>query len=296
MRLVGRFWALRPWTAQSAPGLESGRNRAAKRVLNICNPRNRAERQNKSERMRQSLVRVSTPTDMLHLIWLISPSPFRGALARPRLALSLWLRNNPTYALGGRNLSGLKQLGYIAVPALLLAGCYQANAPVPNVQQEIAERKAVEYEKDLQEKAFADKKESAAKGIKTCFIKQYTSAYKAKQLWPLRDNPYTYVYSSKSSNIHFRVERGGSVGVAVGESAYPGMKSFFLIGSGRYSADGDHYADVSGALPALKQDVEIKYAWHNWPHRTEINETDVFAGFSEAYSNCLKFLRGETSS
>jgi len=193
-------------------------------------------------------------------------------------------------------LSGLKQLGYIAVPALLLAGCYQAIAPVPNVQQEIAERKAVEYEKDLQEKAFADKKESAAKGIKTCFIKQYTSAYKAKQLWPLRDNPYTYVYSSKSSNIHFRVERGGSVGVAVGESAYPGMKSFFLIGSGRYSADGDHYADVSGALPALKQDVEIKYAWHNWPHRTEINETDVFAGFSEAYSNCLKFLRGETSS
>jgi hypothetical protein len=75
----------------------------------------------------------------------------------------------------------------------------------------------------------------------------------------------------------------------------PGMKSFFLIG-GRYFADGDHYADVTGALPALKQDMDIKYAWHNWPHRTEINETDVFAGFSEAYSSCLKFLRGEASS
>jgi hypothetical protein len=134
-------------------------------------------------------------------------------------------------------LSGVKQLGRVAVPALLLAGCHQTIAPVPNVQQEIADRKALEYEKDVQEKAFADKKESAAKGTKTCFIKQYTSAYKAKQLWPLRDNPYTYVYSSKSSNIHFRVERGGSVGVAVGDSTYPGMKSFFLIGGDRPIGD-----------------------------------------------------------
>jgi hypothetical protein len=184
-------------------------------------------------------------------------------------------------------------LGRLAFPALLLAGCSQTLAPLPNVQQEIADRKVVEYEKDLQEKAFADKKESAAKGTKTCFIKQYTSAYKAKQLWPLRDNPYTYVYSSKSSNIHFRVERGGGLGVAVSESTYPGMKSFFLIGSRRYSAEGDHYADVTDAIPALKQDVEIKYAWHDWPHRSESNQTDVFAGFSDAYSNCVKYLRGE---
>src|SRR6202022_3829573 len=107
--------------------------------------------------------------------------------------------------------------------------------------------------------------------------KQYTSAFKARALWERgKDNPYTYVYSSKMSNIHFRVERGGSVGVAVGESTYPGMKSFYLIDGARFSADGDHYADVTSALPALKREVEIKYAWHNWPHRNEINETDAF--------------------
>jgi hypothetical protein len=190
----------------------------------------------------------------------------------------------------------MRTLGIGAVCATLLGGCQQTVSPVANVQEQMRDRREAEHEKDLQEKAFVDKQHSAAKGTKTCLIKQYTSAHRARQLWDRgKDNPYTYVYSSKMSNIHFRVERGGSVGLAVGESTYPGMKSFFLIDGARFSADGNHYADVTSALPALKRDVEVKYAWHDWPNRNEINNTDAFAGFAEAYTDCIKYLRGENA-
>lgn len=96
---------------------------------------------------------------------------------------------------------------------------------------------------------------------------------------------------SQSSNIHFRIERGGGVGVAVSESTYPGMNSYFLIGSQRFSAESDHYADVTAALPALRKESIIKYTWQEWPYRNEINNEDVFAGFSASYDDCLRFLR-----
>lgn len=180
----------------------------------------------------------------------------------------------------------------IIFAACLTSGCLQVVAPLPDVKEEIRARDEVEYQKDLQSKAFADKRTSEAKGTKTCIIKQYTSAYRAQQLRPLAvQNPYTYVYSSKLSNLHFRVDRSGRIGVAVTDTTYPRLKSFFLIDGSRFSAEGGYFADVTAALPALKGNAEIKYAWHEWPYKSEVNQTDVFARFSDAYDDCLKFLK-----
>lgn len=174
-----------------------------------------------------------------------------------------------------------------------LTGCQQTAAvvqPAPAATRMKNEREE-ERARDLESKAFADAKISEAKGTRTCLIKQSTSAHRAKEMWASGLDTL-YSYSSKSSDIHFRIERGGGVGVAVGDDTYPGMKSFFLIGDGRYSADGRYYADVTPALALLRKDAMIKYAWHKWPYRTEINNSDVFAGFAPAYDQCLKFLRG----
>lgn len=180
-----------------------------------------------------------------------------------------------------------------AALATTLAACQTAGpSPMAEVRQSIDDSRRKGYERDLQARAFAEKQTSPAKGTRTCRIKQYTSAHKAKAHWEqARTSEYNF-YSSPMSNVHFRIERSGNVGVAVGESTFPGLKSFFLIEGARFSADGDHYADVTAAVPSLRKDAVIKYAWHKWPYRNEINEEDAFAGFADAYEECLKFLRG----
>jgi hypothetical protein len=168
--------------------------------------------------------------------------------------------------------------------------------PMAQVRAESEGRQEANYQEDLQSKAYADKKTSPAKGTKTCLVKQWTSAHQTKKYHESAQRIGSVLnYMTQSSNIHFRVDRNGSLGVAVGESTYPGMRSYFLIGEQRYSADGDRYADVTTALPLLRKEAVIKYAWHKWPYRNEVNQEDVFAGFSEAYDQCLRFLRGTES-
>lgn len=176
----------------------------------------------------------------------------------------------------------------VAILAAGLSGCqsdYQRT--VNQIRDDSFNREL----KKLESVSFAEKKNSEARGTKSCHVKQWQSAYLARKRIDTVTRTVSH-YSSDMSDVFVRVYANGRVGIAVTEDTYPGTNAYFLIAGKRYSADGDSYASLdSHALDALKRDEVIKFSWTNWPYRNEVNREDVLAGFKQAYDDCLGFLR-----
>jgi len=117
--------------------------------------------------------------------------------------------------------------------------------------------------------SFVEKKNSPARGNKTCTIRQKHGG---------------------GTNIQIRVYPNGTVGIGVREDMYPGTSTFFLINGKRYSGSQAYYVSLdSAAITALQRQSPIDYSWNDWPYKTEHNQKTIVARFSELFSDCKTF-------
>jgi hypothetical protein len=191
---------------------------------------------------------------------------------------------------GGVSMS-IQQTLIVVTAGILLIGCQSEYQRTVNDIE--ASQFASELEK-LNAVSSADMETSEARGTKTCHVKQYTSAYLAKQRINVTTRTVSH-YATDMSDVFVRVYKNGSAGIAVSEDTYPGTNAFFLIDGKRYVADGDSYASLDKqGIDALKKDSIIKFSWTNWPYRNEVNREDIIAGFEKSYNDCVNFLNSRT--
>lgn len=186
----------------------------------------------------------------------------------------------------------MRRIAATTIVAAGLAACSTPEDRYEALRQRIASSHIESASQDLDAKASADKTTSEARGTKTCIIRQYRSAYLARKKIE-EAHSYGMTGGITMSNIHARVFKDGSVGLAVSKNTYPGTASFFMIDGRRYTADGDSYAMIGrDSIESLKRDAVIKFSWTTWPYRNEANAEDAFGGFSTAYDECIAFLKG----
>ncbi len=178
------------------------------------------------------------------------------------------------------------------IPLFAVAISFVAIGSCGPVVDPVAKIKADSDQRDLQSRAYADKRSSPARGTETCFVKQITSAYLTRQRINAERETGGYVPTGLT-DFYVKVERDGTARISVNEDTYPGTKQFFLIAGRRYAGPEDEYIRLDApAVAALHAEQVVQFSWTDWPYGSEHNGADILAGFTSAYNECLAFLRG----
>jgi hypothetical protein len=160
--------------------------------------------------------------------------------------------------------------------ALALGGCVVSQIESPQqLSDRLAAQRVTADTNRTRGQVRASPKESAARGSKTCTVKNMSRAmviglrHGGANIWTLH---------------------------MVGEE-YPLSTIYLRMEGKRYSAREDRGLALTPAMiEALKRDPELDIAWTNWPYGTSEEHKATLTGFSAAFDECDAFLKSPLGS